>query len=112
MTDAIFTPAARRHIAQLKRAIQPALGRLDRRFRALLRKSGYDAAQIRALAAITPGAAARLRSLGQFLEQVEYNGRRLAKMNLPPAEVNDALRQFGALVEEESKDGTRPRASN
>ena len=99
MTDAIFTPAARRHVALLKRAIQPALERLDRRFRVLLRKSGYDAAQIRALAAITPGAAARLRSLGQFLEQVEYNGRRLAKMNLSPAEVNDALRQFGALLE-------------
>jgi signal transduction histidine kinase len=99
MTDAIFTPAARRHIAQLKQAIQPALGRLDRSFRVLLRKSGYGAAQIRALAAITPGAAARLRSLEQFLEQVEYNGRRLAKMNLPPAQVNDALRQFGALVE-------------
>jgi signal transduction histidine kinase len=101
MTDAIFTPAARRHIAQLKQAIQPALGRLDRRFRALLRQNVYDAAQIRALAAITPGAAARLRSTVQFLEQVEYNGRRLAKMNVPPAEVNDALRQFGGLVEEE-----------
>ena len=101
MMDAIFTPAARRHIAQLKRAIQPSLGRLDRRFRALLRKSGYDATQIRAFVAITPGAAARLRSLGQFLEQVEYNGRRLAKMNVPPPEVNNALSQFGALVEAE-----------
>jgi signal transduction histidine kinase len=101
MTDSIFTPAARRHIALLRRAIEPALGRLDRRFGDILRKDGYDAAQIRALRAVTPAAAARLRSASQFLEQVEYNGGRLARMNVPPGEVNEALRRFGALLEAE-----------
>jgi signal transduction histidine kinase len=101
LTDAIFPRAARRHIALLGLAMKPALGRLDRSFRALLRENGYGAGQIRSLVAITPGAAARLRSLREFLEQVEYNGCRLAKMNVQPAEIHDALRQFRALLEPE-----------
>src|SRR2546430_9197213 len=36
-----------------------------------------------------------------FLEQVEYNGRRLAKLNLPPGEVRDVLAEFGDLVNAE-----------
>jgi signal transduction histidine kinase len=45
-----------------------------------------------------PTAAARLRSLPQFLEQVEYNGRRLAKLNVSPAGVNAALDRFDSLL--------------
>jgi hypothetical protein len=60
-----------------------------------------------ALIAITPGSAARLLAQGhpplKFIEQVEYNGRRLAKMNLPPTAILDALKEydklFRALVE-------------
>ena len=48
--------------------------------------------------AIAPAAASRLRTLDQFLEQVEYNGRRLAKLNMPPAEVNEILGEFGAAA--------------
>jgi signal transduction histidine kinase len=81
------------------RAIAPTAGRLDRRFAALLRQRGYNAAQIRAFLAITPAAASRLRSLAQFLEQVEYNGRRLAKLNVPPAAVNEVLREFDGLLD-------------
>jgi signal transduction histidine kinase len=81
------------------RAVAPSAGRLDRRFAALLRQRGYNAAQIRAFLAITPAAASRLRSLARFLEQVEYNGRRLAKLNVPPAAVNEVLREFGGLLD-------------
>jgi signal transduction histidine kinase len=86
-------------MGRMVRAIAPAAGRLDRRFTALLRQRRYDAAQIRAFLAITPAAASRLRSLAQFLEQVEYNGRRLAKLNVPPAAVNEVLREFGGLLD-------------
>ena len=81
------------------RAIAPTADRLDRRFAALLRRRRYNAAQIRAFLAITPAAASRLRSLPQFLEQVEYNGRRLAKLNVPPAAADEVLREFGGLLD-------------
>ena len=80
------------------RAIAPAAGRLDRRFATLLRQRRYNALQVRAFLAITPAAASRLRSPAQFLEQVDYNGRRLAKLNVPPAAVNEVLREFGGLL--------------
>ncbi len=80
-------------------AIAPAAGRLDRRFAALLRQRRYNALQVRAFLAITPAAASRLRSPAQFLEQVDYNGRRLAKLNVPPAAVNEVLREFGGLLD-------------
>jgi signal transduction histidine kinase len=81
------------------RAIAPAAGRLDRRFATLLRQRRYNALQVRAFLAITPAAASRLRSPAQFLEQVDYNGRRLAKLNVPPAAVNEVLREFGGLLD-------------
>jgi len=99
LTSRLLTAAARRHVERMVRAIAPAAGRLDRRFAALLRQRRYDAAQIRAFLAITSAAASRLRSLPQFLEQVEYNGRRLAKLNVPPAAVNEVLREFGGLLD-------------
>ena len=97
--DSLFTTGARRHLRLLLRAIRPLADRLDRQFRALLRQRPYDAAQIRALLAITPAAASRLRTLDQFLEQVEYHGRRLARLNLPLSEVGELLGEFGALLD-------------
>ena len=76
--DSPITPDARVHLRLLLRSIRPLADRLDRQFRALLLQRPYDNAQIRALLAITPAAASRLRTLDQFLEQVEYQGRRLA----------------------------------
>jgi signal transduction histidine kinase len=73
--------------------------RLDRRFRTILRQRGYGAAQLRAFLAITPAAASRLSTLRQFIEQVEYNGRRLAKLNVGPSEAKDTLKAFGPLLE-------------
>jgi hypothetical protein len=80
-------------------AIRHSVGRLDREFKAVLKERPYDAAQIRAFLAITPSAAARLGRLSSFFEQVEYNGRRLAKCNLPPAEVAEVLGRFDELLD-------------
>jgi signal transduction histidine kinase len=99
MIAALLTPAARRHAASMARVIAPAAARLDRDFLARLRKRAYDSAQIRAFLAITPAARSRLRTLVQFLEQVDYHGRRLAKLNVPPAEVRGVLREFDALLD-------------
>lgn len=57
---------------------------INRQFVQELQQAGLNDPAIRALLGITPGAAAKARSLRVFLEQVEYNGRRLAKMDLEP----------------------------
>jgi len=97
VTVPLFTAAARRHARLMLRAIRPSADGLDRRLRAILRRA-YDDTACRAILGCTPAAAARLRSLPQFLEQVEYNGRRLAKLNVSPAGFSEALDQFESLL--------------
>ena len=99
MPGAILTAAARRHVLLMIGAIAPAARQLNRQFTALLRQRPYDAAQIGAFLQITPAAAARAGTVKRFLEQVEFNGRHLAKMNVPPAEVEEMLGVFGGLLE-------------
>src|SRR5260370_32027381 len=91
-----FPPDARRRLRLLLRSIRPLADRLDRQFRAILRQRPYDALQIRAFLVITPAAASRLRPLDQFLEQAEYQGRRLSRLNLPLPEVREILGELGA----------------
>jgi len=77
---------------------------IDRRFRRRLKELGYTAQQVASLLEITPGAAGVLlasgRSLEDFFEQVRYRARRLAKLDLPPARVVAALREYDKLVEQ------------
>ena len=40
-----------------------------------------------------------MRTLDQFLEQVEYQGRRLSRLNLPLSEVGEILGEFGAALD-------------
>src|ERR1035441_4355627 len=92
--EALLTPAARRHIESMLKVVAPAADRLHRRFPATLRRPRvagapappreYELARIDALLGITPAAASRLRSLARYFEQVDSNGRRLARLNLPP----------------------------
>lgn len=99
MTAALLTPAARRRSAAMARVIARSAASLDRDFLARLRQHAYDDAQMRAFLAITPAARSRLRSHTEFLEQVDYHGRRLAKLNVPPAEVTQVLREFSELLD-------------
>src|SRR5664279_262817 len=99
MTDPLLTSVARRYVARMTGAIAPYADRLDRRFRTVLRRRGCDPAQARAFLAITPAAASRLSSLSQFLEQVEYHGRRLAKLNVQPDNAKETLQAFGGLLD-------------
>ena len=80
MTDPLLTATARRYVRRMTLAIAAYADILDRRFRTILRQRGYNPSQVRAFLAITPAAASRLSTLNPFIEQVEYNGRRLAKI--------------------------------
>jgi signal transduction histidine kinase len=89
--------AARRHQRLLLEAIRPHQERVLRKFRASLRRK-FDVRTARALLAITPSAAAQLRTFASFVEQVEYNGRRLAKLNVSPGAVSESLDEFDGLL--------------
>ena len=89
-------------LALFARLIEPHLPRLDAVLRRNLTAAGTaeasNARRVTALSLITSGAAARLASAGRpaadFFEQVAYNSRRLAKLNVPPMEVVEALGEY------------------
>lgn len=89
----LLSPRIERTFAALSSAVTPAFERQFWRDAAPL-----DLLQKKALAAVTLGAWIRLLaaggSLADFFEQVEYNGRRLAKLDLPPAAVLGPLREY------------------
>jgi signal transduction histidine kinase len=96
----LLTPAARRHIRMMARDLLPSADRIERRFRAVLRARRYDAQHVRAVLAIAPVAAARARTLADFLEGVAYHGRRLARLNVSIEEACDLLNEFGRIAGE------------
>jgi signal transduction histidine kinase len=98
----VLSDQLRVHLQRLSRLLLPHADRIDRKFQARLRELGFEPMQRAALAAITPGAAARVLARKQpalkFIEQVEYNGRRLAKLNLPPSAILNALQEYDQLL--------------
>jgi signal transduction histidine kinase len=103
----VLSDQLRAHLQRLAVFLLPHAETLDRRFLAKLKKRNFQPEQsepkIRAaLASLTPGAAARILASGQpplkFIEQVEYNGRRLAKLNLPPSSIVEALQEYDRLL--------------
>jgi hypothetical protein len=92
----------RAHLGKLFLLLRPQTAPIARRFRSWLRAHSYDARQVKALCGITPAAAAGImgaRTPGAFFEQVEYNGRRLAKLDVAPGQVIDALRHYDSLLD-------------
>jgi len=87
----------------LARLLRWECAQADELFLDFLERQGYGELQRKALAAVTPGAALRLlaqgRSLEDFSEQVSYNGRRLAKLDVPPAAVPGLLAAYGRMLE-------------
>ncbi len=103
----VLSDQLRVHLHRLAVLLLPHAETLDRRFLAKLKRDKFEPRpfepKIRvALASITPGAAARILASGQpplkFIEQVEYNGRRLAKLNLPPSSIVEALQEYDRLL--------------
>src|SRR5260370_1807382 len=91
------------HLARLSVLIKPHAAALDIRFRKRMRSRKYDQKQMKALSAITPGAASRIlgsdRPPADFFEQVEYSGRRLAKLNVPPVDIISALHAYDSVLD-------------
>lgn len=98
----VLSDQLRVHLQRLAVLLKPHADKIDRRFLNRLRALEFHPKQRIALAAITPGAAARILANGQpplkFIEQVEYNGRRLAKLNLPPSAILEALQEYDKLL--------------
>ncbi len=99
MTD-LFTAEARPHIRGLLAALAPGAKHLERQFGAQLLRCGWSIPQVRALLAVAPTACAREKRLARFVQRVEYQGRRLAQLNVPPQNVLAALEQFGQQIDE------------
>jgi signal transduction histidine kinase len=88
---------------RLSKQVEPYLDAIEARFRASLNRKRILPIQAAALSSITFGAAARILTRQgstalQFIEQVEYNGRRLAKLNLPPSAIVEALQEYDRLL--------------
>src|SRR5580693_3619020 len=98
----VLSDQLRVHLHRLAVLLEPYTDKIDRKFLNRLRKLEFQPKQRLALAAITPGAAARILSRGQpplkFIEQVEYNGSRLAKLNLPPSAILEALEEYDQIL--------------
>lgn len=91
-------------LESLGEQMRPHLGDVERRFEARLKQKGYTAEQCVALTAISAGTAARRLAEGDtlavFLEEVQYRGRRLAKLRMTPALVVAALHEYDMLFDE------------
>jgi signal transduction histidine kinase len=98
----VLSDQLREHLQRLAVAVEPHVDKIDRRFLNRLRELEFEPKQRVALAQITPGAAARIlvrdRPPRHVIEQVEYNGRRLAKLNLPPSAILVALEEYDRLL--------------
>jgi len=76
-------------------SLYPCWDRVEDRVQKQLEAAGFNPLHRRALSAITMGAASRCLGRGDtqaaFFEEVGYQGRRLAKLNVAPAEIVKAL---------------------
>jgi signal transduction histidine kinase len=98
----VFREPLARQAPIFARLVRPYLERLDaslsRRLKRATAAVARDPRQLKALSLITSGAAARLLSAGRpaadFFEQVAYNSRRLAKLNVAPTDVVKALEGY------------------
>lgn len=86
----------------MAQTLSPHAARIERQFERRLRELEHTRLERAALSSITPGAVARVLAEGHapvsFFEQVEYHGRRLAKLNLPPSRIIAALSEYDQLL--------------
>jgi signal transduction histidine kinase len=107
----ILTVDLRKQVERLATLLGPATAKLDRAYGGYLRRQHFDPKQRKALSLITPGALVSLiaqrskqrrvshASMLAFVEQVEYNGRRLAKLNVQPGAILAALAEYDRRLE-------------
>ena len=98
----VLSDQLRVHLQRLAVFLMPHTEALERRFVAKLKALQFEPKIRNALVALTTGSAARILASGRpplkFIEQVEYNGRRLAKLNLAPSSIVEALQEYDRLL--------------
>jgi len=98
----VLSDQLRAHLQRLAITLLPHVEQLDRKFVSRLRRMGFEPRIRAALVPLTAGAAARILGAGRpalkFIEQVEYNGRRLAKLNIAPSSIVEALQEYDRLL--------------
>lgn len=98
----VLSDQLRMHLRKMAALLNPHANWIERQFQRRLKELRLNALERGALAAITPGAVARILADGHapasFFEQVEYHGRRLAKLNLPPSQIIAALAEYDRLL--------------
>lgn len=98
----VLSDQLRVHLQRLAVFLAPHSETLERRFVAKLKALQFEPRIRGALIPLTVGAAARILASGRpplkFIEQVEYNGRRLAKLNLAPSSIVEALQEYDRLL--------------
>lgn len=98
----VLSDQLRVHLQRLAVFLLPHADALDRRFNTRLKALDFEPKIRSALMALTTGSAAKILASGRpplkFIEQVEYNGRRLAKLNLAPSSIVEALQEYDCLL--------------
>lgn len=96
----VLSKKVHRDIRRLASKLGPRAAAVESRWRRRLPSifgNQLDPPRLRALASINPGTWAPLLSEGKlsdFLEHVEYHGRRLAKLDMAPQHVLQSVRQY------------------
>ena len=96
----VLSDRQKSRIRRLAARLGPRTQAIENRWRRRLAKIAgleLDGPRLRALASINPGSWSELLAkgeVGQFLEQVEYHGRRLAKLDVPPDHVLASLEEY------------------
>jgi signal transduction histidine kinase len=98
----VLSDQLRVHLQRLAIFLAPHADALERRFLGRLKTLQFEPRIRTALAPLTAGSAAKILASGRpplkFIEQVEYNGRRLAKLNLAPSSIVEALQEYDRLL--------------
>ena len=98
--EVVISKNVQRDLQRLATKLSPRTQTVERRWRRRLKTvfaGGLSPSGARALASINPGAWADLLAAGNisaFLEQVDYHGRRLAKLDVPPNSVLESLKEY------------------
>ncbi len=99
---AVLSRQFNEQLTQLAGLLAPLQETLRSEFRRKLRRPEYTEEHRQSLEALTLGAVAEVYAAGggleDFLEQVEYRGRRLAKLGLSPAAVVGALQEYDRVL--------------
>ncbi|MBV8816948.1 MAG: GAF domain-containing protein, partial [Acidobacteriaceae bacterium] len=98
----VLSDQLRNHLLRMAGIVEPHADAVDASFVRTLARKNLNLKVRSALLAIMPGAAARMLASGVttsgFIEEVEYHGRRLAKLNVPPSQIIQALQDYDRLL--------------